>query len=320
VRSVAATGAVLLAVAGAGCAGGTSGSRPASTTVTARPTTTTIPLGTRLCAGAVGEPISNARVGDPALIEVSGVVASRRHDGVLWVHNDSGDSARVFAIDRGGRRLGEFTLTGIRATDWEDIALLPNTSGGRDTLVVGDIGDFTSSRPSISLVFIPEPDVPADPTDPVAITDARTVEYRYPDQPHEAETVLADPRTGELIIITKEFTDVPQVFVAARGGGTAEQPALLDHAGALDLGVGQLPTAGDVAPDGSAVLVRTYSDVFVFERGPHDTIPRALRGAPCKVPAPREPQGEAIAVLADGSAYVTIGEGAGVPIWEVAIC
>ena len=34
-----------------------------------------------------------------SLDEISGLVVSRQNAGVLWVHNDSGDSARVFAMN-----------------------------------------------------------------------------------------------------------------------------------------------------------------------------------------------------------------------------
>ena len=35
--------------------------------------------------------------------EASGIVASRKNDSVLWVHNDSGNSAKVYAISHEGR-------------------------------------------------------------------------------------------------------------------------------------------------------------------------------------------------------------------------
>ncbi len=35
--------------------------------------------------------------------EASGIVASRKNDSVLWVHNDSGNSAKVYAINHEGR-------------------------------------------------------------------------------------------------------------------------------------------------------------------------------------------------------------------------
>jgi hypothetical protein len=42
--------------------------------------------------------------------EASGIVASRQNPGVLWVHNDSGDSARVFAINEKGEFLARASL------------------------------------------------------------------------------------------------------------------------------------------------------------------------------------------------------------------
>ena len=47
-----------------------------------------------------------------AIKEASGIAASRRVDDVWWVHNDSGDTARVFAISTNGQTLGEYALTG----------------------------------------------------------------------------------------------------------------------------------------------------------------------------------------------------------------
>jgi hypothetical protein len=324
VRWRAAAGSAVLAVAAAACQGGGSTDRPTAVPTSLAPTTsptttTTIPLRVRLCGGGLGAPVSNARLEDPELVEVSGVVASRRHLGVLWVHNDSGDRARVFAIDRGGRRLGEFRLDGFRARDWEDIALLPGDGDAPDLLVIADIGDFEGNRPSIDLVLVAEPDLPEDPAVPIVLRGARRARFTYPDHPHEAETLLIDPGSGAAIVITKEYNGVPQIYVTGQLANVADTPEVLEHVAPLDLGLGQLPTAGDVSADGTAIVVRTYSDVFVFARHDGETVADALRRPPCNVPAPREAQGEAIALLPDGSAYVTIGEGAAARIWEVAI-
>ena len=80
-------------------------------------------------------------VASDELNEISGVVESRTRTGVLWVHNDSGDTARIFAIGLDGRTLGTFGLAGIQARDWEDLAAGPGPVAGRRYLFVGDIGD-----------------------------------------------------------------------------------------------------------------------------------------------------------------------------------
>src|SRR6266581_5217875 len=53
------------------------------------------------------------------LSEASGLAASRNNVGVLWTHNDKGDSNRIFALDVSGRKLGVYTLTGGVNEDYE---------------------------------------------------------------------------------------------------------------------------------------------------------------------------------------------------------
>ena len=64
-----------------------------------------------------------------AIKETSGIAASRRVDNVWWVHNDSGDTAGVFAINTSGQTLGEYTLSGASAVDWEDMPPGPDHRG-----------------------------------------------------------------------------------------------------------------------------------------------------------------------------------------------
>src|SRR5205085_11138386 len=90
--------AVVAATVGACTSGG--GGTGTTTTTAPTTTTTTISLATSLCRGQVPQQIGT--LADPALVEASGVVESRARSGVLWVHNDSGDTARVFAITKAG--------------------------------------------------------------------------------------------------------------------------------------------------------------------------------------------------------------------------
>ena len=60
------------------------------------------------------------RVETDAITELSGLAASRTRDGVFYTHNDSGDGARFFAIDRTGALLATYTLEGVDANDIED--------------------------------------------------------------------------------------------------------------------------------------------------------------------------------------------------------
>ncbi|MFT5684777.1 MAG: hypothetical protein ACI8RZ_005721, partial [Myxococcota bacterium] len=77
-------------------------------------------------------------VSAPELGEVSGVVESRDNDGVLWVHNDSGDEPQLYAISTEGALLSTWLLTGASRGDWEDLAI-GRDEDGSGVLYVGDI-------------------------------------------------------------------------------------------------------------------------------------------------------------------------------------
>ena len=226
--------------------------------------------------------------------ELSGLVLSRSQPGVLWTHNDSGDRPRVFALRPDGSLLANLDVPGAQAVDWEDIAIR-----GR-TLYLADIGDNARARSTIDVYKVPEPRVPASGT----TAPATRMELRYPDGPHDAETLLVDPRSGELVIVTKELSGRSGVYVAHGSRGT------LRLAGHLNLGLASLATAGDVSADGRVIAIRTYSDVFAWRHTPGTSLAAALRRKPCVSPTPlREGQGEALALTRDGRAFYTVPEG-----------
>lgn len=228
--------------------------------------------------------------------ELSGLVVSRRQDGVLWAHNDSGDQPRLFALRPDGSLLREVPVQGATATDWEDIAATA------DALLVGDIGDNDGRRPQIVVDRIDEP--PATGTDPA---QARPVALRYPDGAHDAEALLADPDNGELVLVTKDLDGRSGVYAAPAKGGE------LRRTGTLRLGLLQLVTAGDVSADGQTVALRTYDRIYVWTRAPGEVLTDTLKRPPCSpdLELAGEGQGEALALTADGRSAYTVPEGTG---------
>src|SRR4026208_1961452 len=79
---------------------------------------------------------------DPAMLseipETSGLAVSRREANLLWTHNDSGNAAVLFALDKPGAVRGRVTLP-IRTRDWEDVSSASCPSG--PCLYIADIGD-----------------------------------------------------------------------------------------------------------------------------------------------------------------------------------
>ena len=254
---------------------------------------------------------TDGQVASSALLETSGVVASRANTDVLWAHNDSGDTARVFAMTTAGAHLGIFQLAGTLAVDWEDIALGPGPDAGTSYLYLGDIGDNAAARPSVVVYRVAEPTVDAQdpPGDVNPLTGVTAITLQYPDGAHDAEALLVDPRSGDIVIVTKEASGNAGVY--ARAGGTS---GTLTKKTTVSLGAGVLVTGGDVAPDGTGVVLRTYSSVLVYSRPNGRPLTDAFGSKACTGASATEQQGEAIGVLPDGRGYVTVSEGTNPPV------
>jgi len=245
------------------------------------------------------------------IAEASGLAASRRHPGVLWTHNDSGDQARIFAIGRDGRLLAICTLVGAEAQDYEDIAIGPGPIAGMDYLFVGDIGNNRAHtggpRPHITVYRVPEPVVEKDTGSPATL-DLQSVDalkLTYPDNAHDAEALLVDPDNGDLYILTKR--DQPSRIYRATAPGKDERNIELTYLGKM--AITQI-TAADISPNGRELLVKTYPKAFWYPRGEGVSIADALMAAqPAPIAAYRvEPQGEAIAFDAEGMGFYTLSE------------
>lgn len=253
-----------------------------------------------LCAGPLGARVAG-RIAAPMAGELSGLVISRSRRGVLWTHNDSGDSARLLAASAAGTTVAEVAVAGAENVDWEDIAL-----GRRGALLVGDIGDNLAARPSIVVYRVAEP--PSSASRRVTAAVAARYELRYPDGARDAEALLFDPGRSAIVIVTKSFAGDARVYVASRP--SAERPTTLRRRATIRLGVGQAVTAGDVSADGRTIALRTYDRAYVWRRRAGETVAAALARRPCRANTLlREEQGEALALTGDGRAFITVPEG-----------
>lgn len=269
-------------------------------------------------------PVERGRVREEALDEVSGIVASRAHAGVLWAHNDSGDGPRLFALDaHGGVSRGEWVLEGASARDWEDIAI-EVIEGGPDRLWIGDIGDNgarnhrVAPRRSIAVLRADEPEPrPAGEAEGARPLAYESIVLRYPDRPRDAEAIAIDPPTGDLLVLTKEAAGPADVFVARAPLDPAAEHTL-ERIASVELP--SMITGADISPDGRELLVRTYRGIAHWTRAEGQGWADALAAAPRSLPHADEPQGEAIAFTAGGDGYITISEGAHRPIWLFARC
>ncbi|MBM4359450.1 MAG: hypothetical protein FJ096_15205 [Deltaproteobacteria bacterium] len=243
----------------------------------------------------------------PELDEISGLAASALHPGVYFVHNDSGDLPRFYAIDGVGKRLATYDVDGAFAVDWEDAAAGPCPAGR--CLYFADIGDNLAKRTTLTVYRVTEPSAIEPGSHHLA---SEPLAFSYPDGSHDAETLLVHPTTGELFIVTKVVIGPSSLYrfpMPLTPGATA----MLEKIGEVPPPGGLARfTAGSIHPQGKGLLLRAYTALYYYPIT--STVAAALAGRPCSVPVAFEKQGETVEWTAKGDGYLTISEGGGAPV------
>jgi hypothetical protein len=250
-------------------------------------------------------------VAEEELTETSGIAASRRHEGVIWAHNDSRNDAAVFAVGVDGAALGRFDLDGVRQLDWEDMAIGPGPDPAVDYLYIGDIGDNLAFRPEVILLRVPEPDPTSGGS---TIGGVERFGLVYPTPGINAEALAVDPITGDIVIVAKDPTGTAAVFWAPAAELTAGGLTALRQIAALELGAEV--SAADISVAGDMIALRGYRQIWVWPRFDLD-LGVTLAATPCRAASPDEVQGEAIAFDPSGLTLYTISEGSNPSINQV---
>lgn len=252
-----------------------------------------------------------------ALSEASGIASSARNPGVLWTHND-GSRKRVYAVSTNGATLANFNFD-VNLDDVEDMAAGPGPVAGVSYLYFGDIGGNAHPgdvRGDVQILRVPEPSVNlnwAGSPRSDDFTGVETFTLVYPDGEHDAETLLVDPLTADVFVITKE-NSFAQVYRANLNAAAAGSTLNLTLVQAVSFAKA---AGGDISADGRQIILRREDAAMIWTRCDNEPVDAALsrsgRGVPVIGP-PSEGNGEAVAFLRDGSGYVTISEGDDQPI------
>lgn len=256
-------------------------------------------LAPMLAAAVAAGPV--CKIDDKRLTELSGLVATT--DGYIVV-NDGADEAshrKIFYLSK-KCKVKRTVSYPSRPRDTEDLQL-----GADGTLWVGDIGDNGESRDTIALwKLAPGSSKPG------------LFRLSYPDGAHNAEALLIGP-DGVPIIVTKT-AGAAGIYVPTgtlKSGGTTT----LKRVGEVTVPMTvtsnpysfpgrMLITGAATSPDGTRVVLRTYADAFEYEVTGGDVVKALTSGTPRQVALPDEPQGESVAYSMDGTALVTVSEGA----------
>ncbi len=263
---------------------------------------------------AFDPPVDLGVVGHKAIDEASGIVASKKNPHALWVHNDSGAEPQLFLIDTLGKHLATFHLQGAANRDWEDIAIGPGPKEGESYIYIGEIGDNQAVHDSYKIYRIPEPqinlgDVPVVDT----LYQADVIEYEYPDGKRDAETLLLDPVSKDLYVVSKR-DEFEHIYRVAYPQNTTEK-VTLEKTGELPIQIGGVLdqiVGGDISADGNEVLLKSYVRVLYWKKeNPTISLTDLLQQEPAVLPYTVEPQGEAIGFAADSGGYFTLSEAQG---------
>lgn len=232
-----------------------------------------------------------ASPGEPAILEPSatlmpgparensGIVASRRHDDLFWMINDSGDEPRVYPVRRDGSVygssrgaegydgvLGNYDRPGVLIggainVDWEDIAL---DAEGR--LLLPDFGNNSNDRRDLVIYVIDEPRPGAGRT-----TWREKWFFRYPEQTnypapkedfnYDAEALFTVASMAYVLTKHRSDTHTRLYRLTDPQAREVNDLELLER-----FDIGGRVTAADASPDGLRLLVATYDTLWLFER------------------------------------------------------
>lgn len=251
-------------------------------------------------------------VPDVRINEASGLAASRLHPGVLYTHNDSGDRARIFALDsEDGQTLAEYQILPANNHDWEDMAVGVCPSETGSCIYIGDVGGNFGTTGSVKNIYVvKEPDViSGDGT----LNLLAKVHYNW--DVYDTETIMVDP-SGNVILISKVEGGHGQLgMIPSEAFNTSQEfPFLHSYniTSSLTLNIPETdnvdPLGGDISPNGQEVVLRTHHKIYYWMVSNGEYLTTLNNTEPTEVPQIDEPQGEAVAWDARGEGYYTLSE------------
>lgn len=262
---------------------------------------TTILLFAGLSASAQ-QPEKLGTIKSDKIAEASGLAASNVLKDCFWTHNDSGNKPDVYLVGVNGELLSTIRLKGVFNRDWEDIAEGVGPDPKKQYVYVGDIGNNVKLGVDVMVLRFPVPE--KVPTKKAEIKPDYLY-LRYPDGPRDAESLMIDPISRHMYVISKREKQVSVYKIAQldfKSGETAKMEKVLT-----------LPytwiTAGDISRDGHHIIIKNDKKIWYWHRQNGESVEAAMAKPATQLPYVPEKQGEGLAFKPDNSGYFTISEG-----------
>lgn len=240
----------------------------------------------------------------PGIIdEASGLTESASISGYLWTLQDSGKPSSLYLVSKDGQNIKEYNIPGSANHDWEDIASGPGSEQGVNYIYIGEIGNNNLPLTETNIIYrIPEI---SDINGSFDGGKLDKIQFKYPDGPRDAETLILDPVTRDLFVISKEAGQTGIYRLPYPQSATeiiiAEKIGIIPSA--------TTATGGSITTDGAEIVVRTYTSVYYWNRKEGETVGQTLaRNASKILSVVIEPQGEGICFDRQLSGFYTLSE------------
>jgi hypothetical protein len=189
----------------------------------------------------------------PAALNESSGLAQGSSKNTYWTHNDSGNAAELYLVNKKGELEETLTLSNLKNDDWEDLA-----QDNKGNLYIADVGNNAHDRRDLKIYKI-RPDSPQT---------YETISLRYADQQafpspvrnFDCEAVAW--HGGKLYLFSKNWSQTNH---------TVKLYALPDKAGEYTLWpqdstqIKTMVTGADVSPDGRTLALMTYGKVVLYD-------------------------------------------------------
>lgn len=266
-------------------------------------------------------------IADERIRESSGLALSHRQPDAVWIHNDSGDRARLFLVGLDGNTRGVFQLADVPVpVDWEDMCSFE--VDGEPWLMIGDVGDNGANRHVVTpdkgreracrLLLFHEPVLKEGPEqDRVPVHT--TILFEYEDGPRNCESVGVDTERKEILLVSKSKStpldcgmySIPLTLEPGTVTVTARRIGSLDILSA---------TAMDVAPDSHRLVIISAKGAFIADRTAEEGWGEAIKKAPQFIVLPKRENGETVCFGRSSDELFLNSEHVGQPLWRVDLC
>lgn len=238
------------------------------------------------------------------LKEVSGLVCGRNNPDLVYLIEDKGGKNEVYVFTKKGEYKTKFIISGVANIDWEDLAIGVGPEEGKNYVYIADIGDNNAERNHVRIIRFEEPHLTNDIKSSYVIGQTAILKIQYPGGAKDAETLLVDPISKQLYIVSKREETANLYEIVHKNEFQKIQEAKF---------VGTMPmkkiVGGDISADGKQIVLKNKKQVYYWENSEKDAIKTMLNKAPKTIAAYiEEPQGESIGFDHLGKQFYTITE------------